>query len=202
MEEDKKIKLKKRLRFGGKLVSYSLILFLMVISSFLIFYVISTKYYESKGKNPPFSLYTIVSPSMEPAINVYDVVFIKKTNPVRLKKGDIITFYSSNPFFGNTPITHRISEIVKDDEEVLFRVKGDANAIDDEELVISSNIIGRVYFRIPSLGKVQFFIASKWGLLVAIVIPAVFILFYDIFKIIKGVKYNKELKEINELQNS
>ena len=74
MEEDKKIKFKKRVRFGIKLVSYSLICFLMVISAFLVFYVFSSKYYQSKGKMPPFALYTIVSSSMEPTIDVYDVV--------------------------------------------------------------------------------------------------------------------------------
>ena len=137
MEEDKKIKFKKRARFVLKLVSYSLICFLMIISAFLVFYVFSSKYYQSKGKIPPFALYTIVSSSMEPTIDVYDVVFIKKTNPAKLDKGDIITFYSSNPFFGNTPITHRIEKVIKEDDDIFFEVKGDANEISDQELVLS-----------------------------------------------------------------
>ncbi len=201
MEEDKKIKFKKRVRFGTKLVSYSLICFLMVISAFLVFYVFSSKYYQSKGKMPPFALYTIVSSSMEPTIDVYDVVFIKKTNPSKLVKGDIITFYSSNPFFGNTPITHRIENVINEEDDIYFEVKGDANEISDQELVLSSNVIGRVYFKLPAFGKIQYFIASKGGLLLAIMIPAVFVLFYDSFKILKEIKHFKERKEIEELEN-
>lgn len=201
MEEDKKIRLKKRTRFGIKLVSYTLIVFLMIISSFLIFYVFSSKYYKSKGMNPPFSLYTIVSSSMEPAISVYDVVFIKKIDPDKLVKGDVITFYSSNPFFGNTPITHRIEKVINENDELLFEVKGDANEISDEELVASSSIIGRVYFRLPAFGKIQYFIASKKGLIFAILIPAVFVLFYDSMKIIKEIKLRRERKEIEELES-
>lgn len=201
MEEDKKIKFKKNVRFVIKLVSYSLIVFLMVISSFLIYYVFSSKYYKSKGMTPPFSLYTIVSSSMEPSIKVHDVVFIKKVDVNELSKGDIITFYSSNPFFGNTPITHRIENVIKENNEILFEVKGDANEISDDELVISSNIIGKVYLRLPSLGKLQYFIASKRGLLISILIPAVIILFYDSIKIIKQVRLFRERKEIEELES-
>ena len=150
---------------------------------------------------PTFALYSIVSSSMEPTIDVYDVVFIKKTNPSKLVKGDIITFYSSNPFFGNTPITHRIENVINEEDDIYFEVKGDANEISDQELVLSSNVIGRVYFRLPAFGKIQYFITSKGGLLLAIMIPAVFVLFYDSFKILKEIKHFKERKEIEELEN-
>lgn len=201
MEEDKSIKTKKILKKSAKFISYSFICILMVIASFMIFYVVTTKIYEKNGKNPPFALYTIVSSSMEPNINVYDVVFIKKVDSSKLKENDIITFYSTNTFFGNTPITHRIVEVIQDDG-FKFRVKGDANKIEDEELVLSENILGRVYFRLPGFGKIQFFLASKLGLLVVILIPAVFILFYDIFKFGKVVYINKKMKEIEELENN
>lgn len=201
MEEDKSIKVKKILKKCTKFISYSLICILMIISSFMIFYFVTTKIYKENGKNPPFALYTVVSSSMEPSINVYDVVFIKKVDSDKLKENDIITFYSSNTFFGNTPITHRIVEVIKEDG-IKFRVKGDANKIEDEELVLSENILGRVYFKLPGFGKIQFFLASKWGLLLAILIPAIIILFYDIFKVGKVVYVNKKLKEIEELENN
>ena len=55
--------------------------------------------------------------------------------------------------------------------------------------------------RLPAFGKIQYFIASKGGLLLAIMIPAVFVLFYDSFKILKEIKHFKERKEIEELEN-
>ena len=202
MEEDKKIRFKKTIRKIIRFVSYSMILFLMIIASFLIFYVISSKIYTSKGKNPPFGLYTIVSSSMEPNINVYDVVFIKSVNASSLKEDDIITFYSTNPFFGKTPITHRIVNVINDNGMIMFRVKGDANKIEDEELVLEENILGKVCFKLSGFGKIQFFLASKKGIILAVLIPAVFIIIYDIYKIIKVFMLKREMDEIEELEKN
>ncbi len=186
MEEDKSIKLKKIWKTFYKIISYTIIIILMVIAAFFIFYVISGKLAEKEGKTPPFGLYTIISPSMTPNIKVYDVVFVKNVDTNTLKVNDVITFYSTNAFFGGTPITHRIVEILDVPETgTMFRVKGDANEEADEEKVLPSNVIGKVLFRIPQLGKVQFFLASKTGWLIAILIPAIVILVYDVYKLIK-----------------
>lgn len=67
----------------------------------------------------------------------------------------------------------------------MFRVKGDANPKADEEKVIPSNVIGKVMFKIPQLGRVQFFLASKGGWIIAIMIPALVIISYDIYKIFR-----------------
>ena len=69
----------------------------------------------------------------------------------------------------------------------MYRVKGDANEDADQEKVLPSNVIGRVMFRIPSLGKLQFFLASKTGWLFAILIPSIIIFIYDIYKLINVI---------------
>ena len=196
MEEDKTIKLKKIWRTSYKIISYTIIIILMLIASFFIFYVISGKLAEREGKNPPFSLYTIISPSMTPNIKVYDVVFVKNVDTSSLKVNDVITFYSTNAFFGGTPITHRIVEILNVPETgIMYRVKGDANEEADEEKVLPSNVIGKVMFKIPSLGKLQFFLASKTGWLVAILIPAIIIFVYDIYKLIALISVKNKLQK-------
>lgn len=200
MEEDKSIKIRKLTKNIIKYFSYSLVIVLMIIAAFLVFFVVSNLIYKDTDKNPPFGIYTIVSPSMEDTINVHDVIFIKNIQPSKLKEGDIITFYSTNSFFGRTPITHRIIEVKNNNDEYSFIVKGDANDIPDEEIVISENILGKVYFVIPKLGKVQFFLASKSGVVVAILIPIFVILGYDIYKITRGLLLKKRMKEIEELE--
>lgn len=194
MEEDKKIKRKKIFKMIYKVISYTIICILMAIAAFLIFYVISGKIAQKQGKKPLFGLYTIISPSMTGTLNVYDVAFTMRVDTDKLKEGDIITFYSTNSFFGGTPITHRIIEIVDvPDSGKMFRVKGDANPKADEEKVIPSNVVGKVLFKIPQLGKVQFFLASKGGWIVAIMIPALVIISYDIYKIFRLVLLKSKL---------
>ena len=125
---------------------------------------------------------------MTPNIKVYDVVFVKNVDTSTLKVNDVITFYSTNAFFGGTPITHRIVEILDvPGTGTMYRVKGDANEDADQEKVLPSNVIGRVMFRIPSLGKLQFFLASKTGWLFAILIPSIIIFIYDIYKLINVI---------------
>lgn len=193
MEESKEIKRKKTFRLIVKIFN---ILLLFMISLFLIclmFYVISSKIAEKKEKTPLFGFYTIISPSMEPNINVYDVVLVKKTNINKLKKGDVITFYSTNNYFGDTPITHRIANI---DDRTSIIVKGDHNEKADNEKVIPKNIIGKVILVIPSLGKLQFFLASKSGFIVAIIIPAIVIITYDVYKIMKMIILKNQMSKL------
>lgn len=198
MEEDKNIKLRKTFRMIYKVISYSLIVILMIIASFFIVYFISGKLAEKSGKNPPFGLYTIISPSMTPNIEVYDVVFVKNVDPKDLEINDIITFYSTNSFFGGTPITHRIVEILDvPSKGTMFRVKGDANERADDEKVLPNNIIGKVMFKIPKLGKLQFFLASRTGWLIAILIPAIIIVTYDIIKLIKLIIARNKMTKYN-----
>lgn len=193
MEESKEIKRKKTFRLIVKIFN---ILLLSMISLFLIclmFYVISSKIAEKKEKTPLFGFYTIISPSMEPNINVYDVVLAKKANINKLKKGDVITFYSTNNYFGDTPITHRIVNI---DDRTSIIVKGDHNEKADNEKVIPKNIIGKVILVIPSLGKLQFFLASKSGFIVAIIIPAIVIITYDVYKIMKMIMLKNQMSKL------
>lgn len=194
MEEDKKIKRKKIFKMIYKIISYTIICILMAIAAFLIFYVISGKIAQKQGKKPLFGLYTIISPSMTGTLNVYDVAFTMRVDTDKLKEGDIITFYSTNSFFGGTPITHRIIEVVNiPNSGKMFRVKGDANPKADEEKVIPSNVIGKVMFKIPQLGRVQFFLASKGGWIIAIMIPALVIISYDIYKIFRLILLKSKL---------
>lgn len=194
MEEDKKIKRKKLFKMIYKIISYTIICILMVIAAFLIFYVISGKIAQKQGKKPLFGLYTIISPSMTGTLNVYDVAFTMRVDTDKLKESDIITFYSTNSFFGGTPITHRIIEVVNvPNSGKMFRVKGDANPKADEEKVIPSNVVGKVMFKIPQLGRVQFFLASKGGWIIAIMIPALVIISYDIYKIFRLILLKSKL---------
>lgn len=194
MEEDKSIRRKKTLKKMHKLLNNFLVCILIIVAGFFLTYVISDKIAKKKGDIPPFGLYTVISPSMSPNIDVYDVVFVEKTKEKDIKVDDVITFYSTNSFFGNTPITHRIVEILDvPNKGTMYRVKGDANENADYEKVIPSNILGKVIFKIPKLGKVQFFLASKKGWLFVIVLPAIAILIYDIIKLIKLISIKNKL---------
>lgn len=94
--------------------------------------------------------YEIVSPSMTPTIKVNDAILVRRVNYKSLKKGDIITFKSSDPRLNGMVITHRINEVLKDKNgNISFITKGDNNYSVDDAEVLPENIYGKVAVKIP-----------------------------------------------------
>ncbi len=185
-----------------KILSWIVLAFLSLVAIFFVYYIISSKISEMKGqKSTPFiSLYTIISPSMEPNINVYDVVFTVKVDDYsKIKEGDIITFISTSSLGEGLTVTHRVKDVIKTEDDIKFRTQGDNNSVPDSALASSKNVIGKVLFKIPQLGRIQFLLQSKGGWLFVLLIPALIIVLYDVFKVIRlsnvKQKVNESLKE-------
>lgn len=189
----------KLFNFITKIISWCIMSILCVIGGFLIVYIAVNKIAQSQGKSAPLGLYTIISPSMTPDIAVYDVVVVVRKNPEEIEVGDIISYYSTNSYFGDTPITHRVVEKFNTNNGVSFRTRGDANPVVDNEIVMSKNVIGTVRFVIPQLGRIQFFLASKGGWFIAILLPAVGIIIYDLIKLSKLISVKKKMKYAEEI---
>lgn len=181
-----------------KWLSTLVLVILVIIGIALIGIFVSGKIAQSKGETPPISLYTIISPSMTPNIKVYDVVVVKTTDTSALQVGDVISFYSNNVYFDGKPITHRIVKKYNTEEGISYRTKGDANAVVDNDYVYEQNIVGKVIFKIPALGRVQFFLASQGGWFIAILIPALAVISYDIVKIAKLIAIKNKINRIKK----
>lgn len=185
----------------SRLISYVCLVILFFIAIFLVFYIVSNQIARNNGEKPLISLYTIVSPSMEPNIMVYDVIVdfrVEKEND--LKIGDVITFYSESIDTGGYTVTHRIKEIYEEEGVKYYVTKGDNNQDEDEGVITFDNIMGKVKYVIPALGKIQFFVSSKFGWVLIILIPALGIILIDIAKIIKIFKIKEQIEEIPKLK--
>lgn len=174
------------------IISWTVFTLLVICAIFLIYYFLATKIFIHFGSKyePKFSLYTIISPSMVPNINVYDVVIdLRVDDPEDIEIGDVITFYSDSPELHGGTITHRVISIIKEKNgSYSYQTKGDNNLIEDSTVVPYEKIVGKVALRIPQLGRVQFFLASSFGWLLLLLIPALYIIFKDINRIIKVKK--------------
>ena len=185
---------KKAFHFITTVLMYSICLIMIIV--FLVFVVnfIDKQYNLKSGENKKdlFSAYTIVSPSMVPAINVLDVVVTMRVNsPEDLEKGDIITFNSTDYRYSGVLVTHRIVDIEKTSSgEYLFTTKGDNNNTQDSSRISFDEIYGSVLFRIPKIGYIQYYLSSVLGWVAIIIVPAVIIIGYDIYKLIKTLRSN------------
>ena len=167
----------------------------MLVGVALLVYVLDIKIRAAKGdySSPTFNAYVVLTGSMLPEIQVYDVVVTKKVDPSSLEVGDVITFASADTRFLNTIITHRIIKKEYDNKtkSYSFQTQGDNNNVADSALVPQNNIYGKVILKIPKLGYLQEFLASDGGWIIVILIPCLTVVSYDVVKLVKGLKKKK-----------
>lgn len=134
---------------------------------------------------------TVLSPSMEPNYPTGSLIYLVDIDPAKLKVEDVITYRLSE----TTTATHRIKEIVPDEEDpgvVRFRTKGDNNDNYDGSLVEFEDVEGKVIFCIPHLGHLAMYIQSPPGLYVALV-TALAVIFFVL--IVDTVTDNKKTRK-------
>ena len=183
------------IKFILGVLSYAVFIWLLLIGITLLLYVLDIKIRAAKGDTSPpkYNAYVVLTGSMLPEIQVYDVVITKKVDAKSLKENDIITFASADTRFLGTIITHRIVKKNYDAKTggYTFQTKGDNNNIADSALVQPNNIYGKVILKIPKLGYLQEFLASDGGWILVILFPCLIVISYDIVKLSKGIRKKK-----------
>ena len=163
-----------------------------VLCLMIIFFCLITVYLgdlminSSNGnkKNPLFSAYVIVSPSMVPTIMINDAIVVRRVDNDKYKIGDIISFASSDMNYKGLIVTHRIVDKESlGPEASLYTTKGDNNEVVDPTSVSTSSIYGRVMFKIPKVGYIQSFFSKPINFFICLLIPAMIFIFYDIGRI-------------------
>lgn len=193
-------KIKKVLNYIGKVLSYASIVLLVIIGAFLLYYLFTVQKYKNDPKfKPEVSLYTIISGSMEPAIHVYDVVVnLAVKSPEDIKVGDVITFESTSSISKGLTVTHRVQDIKIVNGRYEYVTKGDYNPVADSSTAKYENVLGKVAFKIPQLGRVQFIVASKAGWFLVVLLPAMGVIIYDVIKLIKLLSAKATTDKVNQ----
>lgn len=135
-----------------------------------------------------YKSYIIKTNSMEPTINVNDVLITKKVDKDEIKTGDIITFIKDGEI-----ITHRITQIGENGE---YTTKGDNNNIEDSFTINYDNIEGKHILTIPYLGKVVEILDNK---IVFLIITLIILMF--IFITIQKQERKDERKEKKKIED-
>ena len=198
-KEEKYSSIKHKLKLFTNILSWTLFVLLILVAIILVYYFIDTK---SHGKNDPnyrpaFGLYTIISPSMEPNLNIYDVIVnVKVKKPEDIKIGDIITFISNSAISKGMTITHRVVSITDTENGKLYQTKGDNNEKPDTKPATYDQILGKVIFKIPQLGRLQSILSTKGGWLIIVVIPAFIIILFDVLKLLRLYGAEKNIQSV------
>ena len=139
-------------------------LLVFIILALLIFTVLSRKT-DVLG----YRLYIIMSGSMEPTIQVKDLIVTKTVDEA--KEGDIIAFEN-----GNIVTVHRVIKVYTEGNTRLYETKGDSNNVKDQGLVQQSQVKGKVAFKLPFLGKAMIFMQTHFVAFMVVVGILIFII--------------------------
>jgi signal peptidase len=131
-----------------------------------------------------FHMYNVLSGSMEPAIPVGSLLYVRSGDPEQVEDEDIIAFYGSLEDSGI--ITHRV--VKNNVVSGTFTTKGDANDKEDPTPVSYDNYIGRVTLSVPYVGRVLTIMTSLEGKIAAACIVGLGV----ILNVIGGRIGNKE----------
>lgn len=123
-----------------------------------------------------WSALSVQSGSMVPTYKIGSLVLVHRVPAQDLMIGDVITYAKAGT---KQTITHRITgKLVQAGAPPTFITKGDANQANDPT-VSGQNVIGKVQYGIPYLGKAADFMRSPAGLIALIYLPALAIIFYE-----------------------
>lgn len=93
-------------------------------------------------------LFTVLSESMLPVYNVWDIVVVNKVDPANIKIGDDVTYRGLEGDVKGKIVTHRVEKIDYDEgsQKYLFVTKG-INNVGQDAQISEDQIFGRVVYK-------------------------------------------------------
>ena len=163
----------------------------VVLFVILIFFILLNILSMNNKSLFGFRIYRVISGSMQPALQIGDVIIIKKANNYAEK--DIITYDN-----GLTTITHRIKSINGD--EII--TEGDANDAPDKPIT-KDRILGKYFFRISTFSVFSIMLTGKTIYLIMVLVLFAILLFAISDRVARNLEYrrNNFKKVIKEKEN-
>ena len=187
--EEKAVKKESNFKFIKilwKIIKTILILVLIVI----FFVIIVQRVTNNKASVGGYGVYTIVSESMVPEYNIYDMLIAKKTNPQDIAIGDDVVYQGKEGDFNGKIVTHRVIKKKHDGKIYSFVTKGIANPVEDPE-ISEDQIYGKVLVKSQILSTASKVLNTTYGFYFIIFVPIVIIVTLEI---IDTVNERKKLK--------
>ena len=177
------------------IVSYVLLTLAILLCAVVVFQVITQGYVQIFG----YSMFRVVTPSMEPELPVGVFIISQKVNIEDINEGDIVSFASLESYMKGSIVTHRVVDIKTVNGKLSLVTRGDANNSVDGYYVTEDNLVGKVVYNTKEdsfLVKAYKFITQKHIFFLIIILP---MLIFAVCMLRGGVvKMKDEIKNIKE----
>lgn len=132
-----------------------------------------------------YSVFRVMTGSMEPEIPEGSLLLVKKTPPEDIVPGDVISFFSPDPALEGAVNTHRVVRVEKQDSDIRFITKGDANVIEDTYPPSGELLVGRVVFQSYTLGRLVSLLSNPLVFGTIILLPLLIILLMNLYRAVR-----------------
>ena len=153
--------------------------------------ILIQRIFDNKVSIGDYRMFTIVTGSMKPDYDIYDVVIVKNTALKDIKVGDDVTYEGAEGSFDGKIVTHRVIDVEKEKNEYIFTTKGMANDTADP-LVKGNQIYGVVTYKPALLSFLSHVLNNSYGFYFLIFVPVAFLIFLEILDHIKSKEEEDE----------
>lgn len=197
--------MKKVLKRATNIIVDTVVVLILIVSMLVVMLSLTSK---SSGVPNIFGIapLSVQTESMKGTVDPGDLIFCTLTEiDDEFQKDDVVTFPIE--INGEKVLnTHRIVEVVEDNNITYYRTQGDneeTNPEPDKDLQTSSTIVAKYTgTKIPGLGNVLSFIRTQLGFFLCILLPMILFFIYEAARVIMNLlAYNKE-KAFEEAQSA
>lgn len=171
---------------SARILRKTLSVFLYILTALLLALAVFLTYTKLSGKVPflfDYSLFQVVSPSMEDTIPTGSYILIRQAPPDTVREGDVISFYSSDPAIFRQINTHRVVRIEGEGESLNFVTKGDNNASEDAYKVPRRDVVGVYQLNVPFLSVIGSFIRNPIVFFLIAMVPAMILFVSELLNV-------------------
>ncbi|WP_280770736.1 signal peptidase I [Salipaludibacillus daqingensis] len=149
------------------------LLFTTVGALFVLVAVTTFSDNDNRGSLFGVNFYHVLTGSMEPNYKIGDMAIGIDIEASEVQVNDVITYFAEN---SPELVTHRVTNVVKENGNIAFETKGDANNAVDSILVTEDRLESKVVFSIPYLGSISSFLGTWQGFLLLVCAPVLLVL--------------------------
>lgn len=158
-------------------------LFIVIVISIIFIQRISNNKLSLGG----YGIYTIITESMTPEYNVYDMIISKEETIDNIEVGDDVVYLGKEDDFAGKIVTHRVIKKETLQGENYLHTKGIANDIEDP-LIKQDQILGKVVYKSRVLSIISKVVNNPYGFYFVVFVPFAILLVMEIIDIIEERK--------------
>ncbi len=176
---------------GLQILKKTISIITYVILGVICLTLLSVVFCRFLGINPSvfgYQFNIIVTPSMEPEINVGDVIISKTYTGQTLEEGSVVTYYGEVGDYANKYITHKIKSINEAEQTMVTY----GIAVGKDDPTVSFGQVESIYIRKSAvLTFIYSVISNPVAFVCLIIIPLIAMIVFEIINIVKQVKQEK-----------